>query len=291
MTASLRRRLQRELGRAASWEQGHDPAPVLEALGYASFIDAIGARDLLGRDEAKTLRRAGSEVLLAFGRGENARSKDSEDAEDLAIARRKVLEVARAGLASLGQPSATPHLTGTGGRSALMAAEPATSYGGAAPQSLHPPSTTLVRMLGGDVDGLTAGRWAAHLRSCASCKNEIAIARTAAGELDDAVGLAVAAARPAMVRPPASGRVVGEKKRPALEAVLFEDETGRRLAVYAQASAPVRLVADGVTTEDTLEGYWIGRVEPGVTELRAQVYVGDDVVEWVIDLTGEAPRR
>lgn len=29
---------------------------------------------------------------------------------------------------------------------------------------------------------MTAGRWVAHLKSCASCKNEIAIARTAAGE-------------------------------------------------------------------------------------------------------------
>lgn len=287
MTASLRRRLQRELGHAASWEHGQDPAPVLEALGYALFIDAIGARDLLGRDEAKTLRRAGREALLAFGPGESARGDDGEDAEDLAIAHRRIADVARAGLASLERRS-------VGSRSAdarlQVVTEPAVAHGTAG-ASLHPPSATLVRMLGGNVDGLTAGRWAAHLKRCASCANEIAIARTAAGELEDAGTLAVAAARPAMVRPPATGRIVGEKKRPALEAVLFEDETGRRLAVYAQASAPVRLVADGVTTEDTLEGYWIGRVEPGVTELRAQVFVRDDVVEWVIDLTGEATRR
>lgn len=263
MTASLRRRLLRELGRAAAWQHGQDPAPVLEALGYASFIEAIGARDLLGRDEAKTLRRAGREALLAFGPAETLGRDDRDDAEDQAIVRRRMAAVAREGLAALERRGPAPRAAG---------------------MHLHPPSATLVRMLGGDVDGLTAGRWAMHLRTCASCKQEIAIARSAAGELDDVRALAVAAARPATVQAPAKGRVVAEKKHPALEAVLFEDETGRRLAVYAQRSAPLRLVADGVTTEDTLEGYWIGRVEPGVTKVRAQIFVGEEVAAWEIDL-------
>lgn len=269
MTASLRRRLQRELAQAASWEPGQDPAPVFEALGYASLVDAIGARDLLGRDEAKSLRGAGRKALLAFGPDATSRGEDEdEDAEDLAIARRKIAEIARAGLGSLERASAQPDAAGTS-------------------TSLHPPSRTLVRMLKGDVDGLTAGHWAMHIRECAACQNEIAVVRMTAGETGDIGALAIAAARPASVRAPAGGRVVGEKKRPALEAVLFEDDTGRRLAVYAQASDPVRLVAEGVTTEDTLEGYWIGRVEEGVAELRAQAFVGDEVVEWVIQL---APR-
>ncbi|KAF0168590.1 MAG: hypothetical protein FD160_3983, partial [Caulobacteraceae bacterium] len=176
MTSSLRRRLQRELKRAASWESGQDPAPVLEALGYASFIDAIGARDLLGRDEAKVLLRAGREALLAFGPDKTARGDDRAEAEALAIATRKIAEVARAGLASLERRGRAPDVAGT---------------------SLHPPTATLVRMLAGDVDGLTAGRWAPHLGSCAACKREIAIARAAARELDDIGALAVAAARPA----------------------------------------------------------------------------------------------
>jgi hypothetical protein len=274
MTASLRRRLQREVGCAVAWARGRDPSPVFEALGYAAFVDAIGARGLLARDEANALRRAGREALLAFGPDgsgtDGSTTGDADDAagdaETLALARRSIADVARAGLAALERGSgAVPH------RVAALA--------------FHPPAATLVRILRGEADGLTAGRWAAHLRACDGCRHEIDVARRANGELDEP-GLALAAARPAEVLAPARGRVVGTLKRPALEAVLFDSEHGRKLAVYAQASAPVRLVADGVTTEDTLEGYWIGRVEPAVTELHAQVFVDDEPVAWTLDLTG-----
>jgi hypothetical protein len=97
--------------------------------------------------------------------------------------------------------------------------------------------------------------------------------------------LSLAAAEAAAVLDPASGRIVGALEAAGAEAVLFEGAEGRRLAVYAEDPEPLRLVAPELTTEDTREGYWIGRVEPGVTRLEATLHVGDRTEPWTLDLS------
>jgi hypothetical protein len=69
---------------------------------------------------------------------------------------------------------------------------------------------------------------------------------------------------------------------PELEAVWFEDG---RLAIYATVAAPVRLVADGVTTEHMMTGYWLGRVLPDTQKLSGRVHIGEESTDLEIDLT------
>lgn len=258
MIEPLRRRLDEELSRAAAWSSGDDPTPVFHALGYALWVRAADVSALLTRGEAAKLARQGQRALLSFD------ALPAADREDQLIARQRVADVARAAVASLS------------GKTRLQLG-PA--------DAMHPPARTLWRLQRGEASGLTAGRYAAHVLECRSCKRELEVLRIA---VDDGAAsrpplIAVAAAAPASVRSPTEGRRVGVMKRPAMEAMLFDDEEPARLAIYADAMEPVRVVADGVTTEDSLDGYWIGRVEPGVTKVEARVHVGDETVRWEIE--------
>lgn len=258
MNLALRQRIESELERADAWKQGNDPTPVLEALGYALTLDALQLRDLMSAPAAKRLRSIGRRALLAWA----PTSGEDDDAGGMQAASQQIQQIAQAGIDSLGRGGAP--------RKQL--------------HGLHPPSRTLARMLNGDLDGLTAGRYAAHMVGCKSCQRDIEVLRNVSVVSPDVSRFAIAAAKPPAVRPPAGGRVIADRKRPAVEAILFDDEDGRRLAVYAQANEPVRLVADGVTTEETLSGYWIGRLEGDAQQLAATLYVGDQTFEWKLSL-------
>ena len=103
--------------------------------------------------------------------------------------------------------------------------------------------------------------------------------------------LAIAAADTAHVRAPSEGTLVASRKRPAIEAVLFEDPDARRLALYAHTPALVRLVAEGVTTEATLQGYWLGRVDSAATSLKAVLHLGKRRAPWALALQPARRRR
>jgi hypothetical protein len=84
------------------------------------------------------------------------------------------------------------------------------------------------------------------------------------------------------MRAPGEGRPVGRLIQPDVEAVLFGDG---RLALYAASSEPLRFVAEGVTTEHMLSGYWLGRVGLDGQKLHGRLHVGEVTVDWEIDLT------
>ena len=258
MTQALRRRIESELERALSWKEGQDPTPVLEALGYALTLEALDLRQLLSTAEARRLRRVGVKALA----GHSPPPADGEDVEVAELAHRQIAAVAAAGLASV---------QGSGERMAPL-------------HGMHPPSRTLVQMLHGEIDGLSAGRFAAHMVGCPSCQHEVGVLHDVSVDQADAGRLAIAAARPASVRQPAGGRVIAERKRPPVEAVLFEDEDCRRLAVYAQVSVPVGLVAEGVTTEESMAGYWQGRLDADAEHIEATVHLGDQSFDWKLIL-------
>ena len=77
---------------------------------------------------------------------------------------------------------------------------------------------------------------------------------------------------------PAEGHPIGALDAVGAEAILFEGPVDpaheRRIAVYAEDPSPLRLVAEGLTTEDVREGYWIGRVADGLERLEAVLHVG-----------------
>ena len=127
----------------------------------------------------------------------------------------------------------------------------------------------------------------------ASSMSASAMLSLAAGHSQRASGatgrtLSLAAAEAARVLDPAAGRTVGALDDIGAEAVLFEGpvdpDIDRRLAVYAEDAAPLRLVGEGLTTEDVREGYWIGLVADGVETLEAVLHVGDVTHAWTLDL-------
>jgi len=81
---------------------------------------------------------------------------------------------------------------------------------------------------------------------------------------------------------PAEGRPLGVHPSLGVEAIVFEAEADGviRLALYAEEPAPLRLVAPELTTEDVREGYWIGRVEPGRSDVEAVLHVGERSEAW-----------
>jgi hypothetical protein len=149
------------------------------------------------------------------------------------------------------------------------------------------PPTDLVLLLAGRLDGLAAGSLAMRIRRSDAALGELrALTRLSRPEERS---LALAAADPAAVLDPATGRAIGALPALGAEAVLF-DGTPRRLAVYAEDPYPLRLVAPELTTEDVREGYWIGRVSDGAARIEAALHVlhedeGDRVERWVLDLS------
>ncbi len=248
MRPELRSAWERALGRAEAWQPDEDPEPVLEALALLLVVDLTGDLGAVAEADRALLRDRGRRALLS---GPPAPDEDWQLARSLA----------RAGFDRLeGRPARPP-------------ADP-----------LCPPDGSLLGMLRGEPDGLSAGQRAAHVAGCEACRRSLRVLDLAQGGGAQSE-LAVAAAAAAPMRAPTEGRPLAELEDPEAEAVLFEEGGERRLAVYATAAAPVRLEAEGVTTEQMLSGYWLGRVPAGRDRIRARLHVGSQTVDWEIDLT------
>lgn len=257
MTEGLRARLDHEIDQALQWQPGDNPSPVLAALGYALWARVLNELDHIPPDRIRALSTTARRALLTLGtlrdEGEDTTADDTDaQAADQAINQLQAL--AHAGLQALTTtPKPPKHQT-----------------------KLHPPDQTLIRMFHGKAAPLTTARYAAHALSCKPCQQKVDALRIAAQQAVEEP-LAVAAAAPAGLRDPRDGRVVAVHEEWGLEAVLFDDG---HLAVYAEGNEPLRLVADGVVTEETLGGYWLGRVEPGVVRLEAAVHLGGTQLQW-----------
>ncbi len=250
----------RELdARAGEWEPGEDPTPVLEALALCVALELTGDLARIPSPERDRLRKRGQRALLHVG------GAPDED-EDALEALRLCAAIARDGLRAL---SSRP----------LPAEESADPRGTI-------PSGDLVRLLGGRLDGFAAGSLAMRARRSKEMLAELGALRRLAEPRPRTLTLAAADA--AAVLDPAAGRPVGALPEPSdegclAEAILFEGPP-RRLAVYAEDPAPLRLVAPELTTEDVREGYWIGRVAEGTTRIEATLHVGERAHAWLIDL-------
>src|SRR5690606_18185815 len=97
---------------------------------------------------------------------------------------------------------------------------------------MHPPDGSLLTMLRGQPDGLSAGQRAAHVGGCEPCRRTLRVLDLAEGRGAPSQ-LAVAAAAAAPMRAPTEGRPLARLEDPEAEAVLFEEGGERRLAVYA----------------------------------------------------------
>jgi len=255
VTTDLQKQWQSLLDDALGWKPGNDPEPVLEALCYLLVLRVAGELDRVTGAQARALKKVGAQCLLqTTGAGAD---------EETWVVLQRVSDQARAGLGLLGRREKAPRLHAA---------------------RLHPSDAQLVRMLNGKLDALTAGEVAAHVIGCERCGEQADTCRMVSSFAGEQQGMALAAASPPSVRPPAEGRSVGARKRPALEAVLFEEGRARRLAVYADEMVSVQLTAEGVATEHSLAGYWIGRLKPGVKTLQARIRVGDRTVNWKLDL-------
>lgn len=254
MRDGRRQAWERALQRIGAWREGDDPEPVLEGLALLVVLDLAGDLEMLSAADRTVLRERGRRALLA-----GPPAHDAPDPEDWQHAR----DLARAGLSLVdGRPARAP-------------ADP-----------LHPTDGALIRMLRGEPDGLTAAARAAHVRGCDACLGRLRVLRMADGEAT-VPSLAVAAATAAPMRAPTEGRVVARLADPEVEAVVFEDGAERYLAIYASASEPVRLVAEGVTTQQMLSGYWLGRVGPSTRRIGGALHVGDRTVTLEIELTAD----
>lgn len=256
----LLQRFHEQATHALRWTQGRDPTPVLDALGSALFLHVAGELQLTDSATRRRLAAIGSQVLLVKVQVADARREGDDDSDDLAAAGETVTRIARAGLAALS------------GRKVEM--ERSTR--------IHPPTLTLTRMFHGDADGFTAGRYAAHIVGCEACQGRLDALRFVQSTERSSEDWSVAAAASAQVRDPGGGRKVGALKQPPLEAVLFADG---RLAVYADSNDPLRVVAEGVTTEQTLGGYWLGRIPEASKSIDAVVHFGGAEHRWRITLS------
>jgi hypothetical protein len=256
MTDALIGEWRRQLERAADWEAGHDPEPVLEALALSVALELTGDLGRVPTAERERLRKVGQRALLHVGAG--------RDDEDELEALRMAAAIARDGLRALGR-------------------RPLPTEDEVADVRVLVPPGDLVRLLQGRLDGFAAGSLAMRVRRSAEAKAELAALRRLSAP-EEARSWQLAAADAAAVRDPAEGRVVGTLEALGAEAVLFEGSP-RRLAVYAEDPQPLRLLAPELTTEDVREGYWIGRVTEGVDRFEATLHAGDRAEAWSIDLS------
>ncbi|RLB50879.1 MAG: hypothetical protein DRJ42_17985 [Deltaproteobacteria bacterium] len=237
-------------------EAGAGPDAILEALAGAVGLAVLGGLDEVPEDRRRALMKAGRRALLAGGAGGPDESAD--DAED----RRWAAELARAGLQALG--GAAPDALG----------------GPADP--LHAPDGRLSAATLGNLDGFALASLALHVAHCTPCRRRAAVLRMASAPA--AAPLRVAAASAVAMRQPETGRLIATFDAPAAELVLFDDDGTRMLAVYAEASAPVRLLGDGLETAEMLAGYWLGSLARDHTRVVGTLHVGDEVSEVDIDL-------
>ena len=245
---------------AQALASGVAPEAVLEALAGAAGMASVAggtSLDAISRDERQALVKAGRRAILSAGprkpKGVEQAQSQEEEAEDLRFA----ADLAKAGLAALGGEAAED-LEGP--------ADP-----------MHPPDGRLSAATLGDLDGFALASLGLHVVRCGECKGRLAVLYMASAPA--AAPLRVAAASAVAMRKPDAGRVVATLDEPAAELVLFDEEGARTLAVYADASAPVRLVGEGLETIEMLAGYWLGSVGREVSRLRGTLYVGDASAE------------
>lgn len=271
MTDALIRGWQERAERAAGWSSGADPEPVLEALAMTVALELTGALTAVPSAERDALRKLGQRALLNVG----GRDLDEDELEALRLA----ASIARDGLRALsGRPLPDERELGGEVRAAL-------------------PVGDLRRLLDGALDGFAAGALAMRARRSPAAVRELramlglhapSYAETGARTLS------LAAAEAARVLDPAEGHPIGALDAVGAEAILFEGPVDpaheRRIAVYAEDPSPLRLVAEGLTTEDVREGYWIGRVADGLERLEAVLHVGEATHAWPLDLSLASPR-
>lgn len=235
--------------RALRATSDRDTDPVVHAFGYLVWLTALGESQVVPRASIAALRRLGHGALLALQSGGIG---TAEEQEDRAHAGRSVGEVLRVGLSILdGSDAPLPEIPTT---------------------ALHPASTTLARMLEGQADGLTAGRYAVHVLGCVRCQRLLQALPAMARDAEVHAPMQLAASPTPSVRAPENGRVVARLKNPEAEAVLFDDADARRLAIYSISTQPLRIVAAGVSTEDTRPGYWIGRIDSDIHKITGTLH-------------------
>lgn len=241
--------------RAAEWQPGDDPEPVLEALALSLALELTGDLPRVAGAERDRLRKLGQRALLHVG--------GARDDEDELEALRMCASIARDGLRALSSRAIEAEEASTVDARTLV------------------PAGDLTRLLGGRLDGFAAGSLAMRIRRSPEAMAELAALQRLAQP--EARTLSLAAADAAAVLDPAGGRPVGTLEPLGAEAVLF-DGPPRRLAIYAEDPTPLRLVAPELTTEDMREGYWIGRVAEGARRIEATLHVGERAEPWRIEL-------
>lgn len=253
----------------------------LDAFGYLIWLSALGETSPVPRASVMAMRRVGQQALATLeGTGSDSSAKDGnkdDDAESLTHASRALAELLRVGLQLLDRQPIT-HTT------------PA--------NALHPPSATLARMLEAKADGLTAGRYGLHVLGCGRCQALLSAlpqtseqaSRVQAQPMVKHALMDLAASPRARIRTPDEGVVVARRKSPEAEAVLFQDADTRRLAVYTTADVPLRIVAEGITTEAARGGYWIGRLDKDLRNVDATLHYAKSSVAWKLKLENKAKR-
>jgi len=222
---------------------------VLEALAAALGLAVLVGLDGLAATDRKALVSKGRRAILAAGPGKGR----GEEAEDLRMA----IAHARAGLSAL---------EGKVGDGRVGPSDP-----------MHPPDGRLSAATLGRLDGFALASVALHVSNCEGCAKRLAVLRMASTPA--LLPLRVAAATAVAMRKPDAGRVVATVREPLAEVVLFDDEGERTIAVYSEASAPVRLVGEGLETIEMLAGYWLGSVEASATKVSGTLHVGDLATE------------
>lgn len=221
----------------------------------APFRVSSKAPSLVGQsptDPPQTGLRGSSKAPSSGGRSPTAAPQTGFDDEDRAYA----LAIARAGLNAL-----------SGKR----------EFDAALGDRTSPPPSRLLDMLRGEPDGLSAAACAIRVATSAADRAKLDVLRFAR----EPERLRVAAQEEEPVRDPSAGRLVGVLERAKIEAVLFGD---RELALYSAADDVLRVEAEGAITMQMLPGYWLGRVAPDVHRVRATIELGDERIEWSIDL-------
>jgi hypothetical protein len=228
---------------------------LFEALGLAVVLRVTGELDDLPVGDRQELLRIGRKQVLAApfrGRSSTASPETGFDDEDRAHA----LAIARAGLHALSGKH---------------------EFDAALGDRTSPPPSRLLDMLRGEPDGLSAAACAIRVATSAADREKLDVLRFAR----EPERLRVAAQEEEPVRDPSAGRLVGVLERAKIEAVLFGD---RELALYAAADDVLRVEAEGAITMQMLPGYWLGRVSPDVDRVCATIELGDERIEWSIDL-------
>jgi hypothetical protein len=280
MAERLLERFAEDARRASRWAPPDDPFPVLEALGYAVVLHLVGGLDAVPADARAAVLAASKAALDA------AATFDTDEADDADAYARACR------LAALG--------------ARLLAGEAAGALDGLPADAIDPTDRRIVRMLGGELDGISAAACAVRCLRRDDPRPRLLwsiAARAAEAEADEplrAIGndgagvdearrahitapLRLAAADPAPIRPPDEGRFVGALEDTLLEAVFFPAE--RQLAVYAATPAFLQVLAPGLTPKDVKPGYFLGQLAPEVGEtLDLEVRVGDRSFRWGLSI-------